>query len=158
MPETAARLAPSAAPSTPTRRRPLAVALTVSRVVLALFLGFSAVAKLGAHESAVRSFARMGRGGGAMYVIGGLEMAGAVGLLVPPLAGLAATALVGPGAGAAIVRLTLLEPVNAVMPALLVVLVVLVVLIARDGREGTARLSAPLRRRGRDDAGQWTKR
>nr|WP_202540988.1 DoxX family protein [Streptomyces sp. SID3915] len=129
--------------------------MTVSRVVLALFLGVGAVAKLGAHESAVRSFARMGRGGGAMYVIGGLEMAGAVGLLVPPLAGLAATALVGPGAGAAIVRLTLLEPVNAVMSALLVVLVVL---IARDGREGTARLSAPLRRRGRGDAGQWTKR
>ncbi|HBF83757.1 MAG TPA: hypothetical protein DD420_28680, partial [Streptomyces sp.] len=91
----------------------------MSRVVLALFLGFSAVAKLGAHESAVRSFERMGWGGGAMYVIGGLETAGAVGLLVPLFAGLAATALVGLLAGAAIVQLTLLDPVNAVVPTLL---------------------------------------
>lgn len=126
------------------RRGRAGAALTVARIVLALFLGFSAVAKLVAHESAVESFGRMGWGSGAMYTIGGLEMAGAVALLIPPLAGVAAMALVGLLAGAAVVQLTLLDPPNAVMPALLVVLVVL---IARDRRERTAELVALVRRR-----------
>ncbi|WP_327119685.1 DoxX family protein [Streptomyces sp. NBC_01341] len=138
------------------RRRMASAALTGARYALALFLGFSAVAKLVAHDSAVASFGRMGWGSGAMYAIGGLELAGAVALLVPLLAGVAAVALVGLLAGAAVVQLTLLDPPNAVMPA---VLVVLVVLIARERRERTAHLLALLRGRGREaGAGQWMKR
>ncbi|MFB8116507.1 DoxX family protein [Streptomyces sp. NPDC056465] len=143
--------------STPApRRRAASAALTGARVVLALFLGFSAVAKLVAHASAVESFDRMGWGSGAMYTIGALELAGALALLVPPLAGVAAIALAGLLAGAAVVQLTLLDPPNAVMPALLVVLVVL---IARDRRERTRELFALLGGRDRAPrAGQWTKR
>jgi hypothetical protein len=122
------------------------VTLAGARVVLALFLGFSAVAKLVAHASAVESFDRMGWGSGAMYAIGGLELAGALALLIPLLAGVAAIALVGLLAGASVVQLTLLDPPNAVMPALLVVLVVL---IARDRRERTRELFALLRGQGR---------
>ena len=81
-----------------------------------------------------------------MYAIGGLELAGALALLIPLLAGVAAIALVGLLAGASVVQLTLLDPPNAVMPALLVVLVVL---IARDRRERTAELFALLRGQGR---------
>ncbi|MFJ8886346.1 DoxX family protein [Streptomyces sp. NPDC102402] len=138
------------------RRRVAPAVLTGARVLLALFLGFSAVAKLVAHASAVESFDRMGWGSGAMYAIGGLELAGALALLVPLLAGVAAVALVGLLAGASVVQLTLLDPPNAVMPALLVVLVVL---IARERRERTRELFALLGGRGRGSrAGQWTKR
>lgn len=154
----AAATAPLALPDAPAppRRRFARAALTGARVVLALFLGFSAVAKLTAHTSAVESFDRMGWGSGAMYTIGGLELAGALALLVPLLAGVSAVALVGLLSGASVVQLTLLDPPNAVMPALLVVLVVL---IARDRRERTRELFALLRGRGRQSrAGQWTKR
>lgn len=121
-----------------------AVALTGVRYLLALFFAFSAFAKLVAHESAVESFDRMGWGGGAMYAIGGLEMAGAVALLIPLLSGVAAIALAALSAGASIVQLTLLDPPLAVMPALLVVVFAL---IARDRRDRTARLLALLDRR-----------
>ncbi|WP_326764981.1 DoxX family protein [Streptomyces sp. NBC_01591] len=121
-----------------------ALALTVARVVLALFLGFSAFAKLIAHESAVESFDRMGWNRFAMYTIGGLEMAGAIALLIPVLAGVAAIALCGLMAGASIVQLTLLDRANAIMPALLIVLFVL---IARERRDRTATLVALVRRR-----------
>ncbi|MET8325589.1 DoxX family protein [Streptomyces sp. NPDC005181] len=121
-----------------------AVALTVARFALALFFAFSAFAKLIAHESAIESFDRMGWSHGAMYLIGALEMAGAVALLVPLLSGVAAMAFVGLLAGASIVQLTLLDPVNAIMPALLIVLVVL---IARDRQHSTAQLITLVRRR-----------
>ncbi|MEV0580123.1 DoxX family protein [Streptomyces sp. NPDC050392] len=120
-----------------------AVALNVARYALALFLGFSGIAKLIAHESAVESFGRMGWSHAAMYVIGGLETAGAVALLIPLLAGVAALAFCALLTGASVVQLTLLDPPNAVMPA---VLVVVMVLIARDRREGTAALVARFRR------------
>ncbi|MFJ6853194.1 DoxX family protein [Streptomyces sp. NPDC091271] len=141
----------TAAPASPNalsapRRRVRSAALTGARVVLALFLGFSAVAKLIGHASAVESFDRMGWGSGAMYAIGALELAGALALLIPLLAGVAAIALVGLLAGASVVQLTLLDPPNAVMPALLVVVVVL---IARDRRERTRELFALLRGQGR---------
>ncbi|MEK8142626.1 DoxX family protein [Streptomyces sp. M10(2022)] len=127
------------------RRGWAGVALTAARIVLSLFFGFSAVAKLIAHESAVESFGRMGWSSGAMYTIGGLELAGAVALLIPLLAGVAAMALAGLLAGASVVQLTLLDPPNAIMPALLIAVVVL---IARDRRERTAGLVALVGRRG----------
>ncbi|WP_371604018.1 DoxX family protein [Streptomyces sp. NBC_01220] len=154
MSEITTPVSPSAAPASPSaatgpasaatgRRGRGAVALSVSRYVLALFLGFSGIAKLIAHESAIESFDRMGWSHGAMYVIGGLEAAGAVALLIPVLAGVAAIAFCGLLAGASVVQLTLLDPPNAVMPA---VLVVVMVLIARDRRDGTAALVARVRR------------
>lgn len=158
MSEITTPVSPSAAPASPSaaagpasasvsaatgRRGRGAVALSVSRYVLALFLGFSGIAKLIAHESAIESFDRMGWSHGAMYVIGGLETAYAVALLIPVLAGVAAIAFCGLLAGASVVQLTLLDPPNAVMPA---VLVVVMVLIARDRRDGTAALVARVRR------------
>lgn len=121
-----------------------AVALTVARVVLALFFAFSAFAKLIAHETAIESFDRMGWSHGAMYLIGALEMAGAIALLVPLLSGVAAMAFAALLVSASIVQLTLLDPVNAIMPALLIGLVVL---IAREQRGRTAQLVALIRRR-----------
>ncbi|MFD9501703.1 DoxX family protein [Streptomyces sp. NPDC060035] len=143
---TAAALSPAAQTTASPRRGRVAAVLTAARIVLALFFGFSAVAKLVAHESAVESFDRMGWSSGAMYTIGGLETAGAVALLIPLLSGVAAMAFAGLLAGASIVQLTLLDPANAVMPALLIAVVVL---IARDRRERTAELVALVRGRGR---------
>ncbi|MFD8690056.1 DoxX family protein [Streptomyces sp. NPDC059651] len=139
----AATSAASASPSADGRRGRGAVALSVARYVLALFLGFSGIAKLIAHESAIESFDRMGWSHGAMYAIGGLETAGAIALLIPVLAGVAAIAFCGLLAGASVVQLTLLDPPNAVMPA---VLIVVMALIARDRRAGTAALIALVRR------------
>lgn len=143
---TAAAASPAVRATASPGRGRAAAALTAARIVLALFFGFSAVAKLVAHESAVESFDRMGWSSGAMYTIGGLEMAGAVALLIPLFSGVAAMAFAGLLAGASIVQLTLLDPVNAVMPALLIAVVVL---IARDRRERTAELVALVRGRGR---------
>ncbi|WP_393056878.1 DoxX family protein [Streptomyces sp. LN549] len=140
---TTAASMPAASASAAGRRGRGAVALTVARYALALFLGFSGIAKLIAHESAIESFGRMGWSHGAMYAIGGLETAGAIALLVPVLAGVAAIAFCGLLAGASIVQLTLLDPPNAVMPA---ALIVVMVLIARDRRAGTAALIALVRR------------
>lgn len=67
----------------------------------------------------------------------------ALALLIPVLAGVAAVAFCGLLVGASIVQLTLLDPPNAVMPA---VLIVVMVLTARDRREGTAALFARVRR------------
>ncbi|MFE9818969.1 DoxX family protein [Streptomyces sp. NPDC005773] len=147
MSEITTAAATSAAPTAPSaaagRRGRGAVALSVARYALALFLGFSGVAKLIAHESAVEPFDRMGWSHGAMYAIGGLETAGAIALLIPVLAGVAAIAFCGLLAGASVVQLTLLDPPNAVMPA---VLIVVMALIARDRRGGTAALVAMVRR------------
>lgn len=141
---------PAAQATVAPRRGRASAVLTAARIVLALFFGFSAVAKLVAHESAVESFDRMGWSSGAMYTIGGLEMAGAVALLIPLLSGVAAMAFAGLLAGASIVQLTLLDPVNAVMPALLIAVVVL---IARDRRERTAEVVALVRGQGRTRRG-----
>lgn len=147
MPEITTAASTTAAPASRSaaagRRGRGAVALTVARYALALFLGFSGIAKLIAHESAIESFDRMGWSHGAMYAIGGLETAGAIALLIPVLAGVAAIAFCGLLAGASIVQLTLLDPPNALMPA---VLIVVMALIARDRREGTAALFASIRR------------
>ncbi|WP_327711641.1 DoxX family protein [Streptomyces sp. NBC_00464] len=147
MSEITTAAATSAAPASPSaaagRRGRGAVALSVARYVLALFLGFSGIAKLIAHESAIESFDRMGWSHGAMYAIGGLETAGAIALLIPVLAGVAAIAFCGLLAGASVVQLTLLDPPNAVMPA---ALIAVMVLIARDRRGGTAALIAKVRR------------
>ncbi|MEW2294941.1 DoxX family protein [Streptomyces sp. NPDC006743] len=154
MPETvaapaAARLSP--APSTAAGgapgargRRARAVALRAVQVLLALFYAFaSALPKLIAHPSAVESFDRMGWGSAGMYVIGALELAGAVALLVPVLQSVAALALGALMVGAFVVQLTVFDGQNAATP---VVLIVPLLLIAWARRGATARLLRPARR------------
>ncbi|MFF1923374.1 DoxX family protein [Streptomyces sp. NPDC058221] len=143
---TTATAAPAAAPSAGSTGRGRSrgtVALNVARFALALFLAFSGTAKLIAHESAIESFDRMGWSHGAMYAVGGLETAGAIALLIPILSGVAAIAFCGLLAGASVVQLTLLDPPNAVMPALLIVVMVL---IARNRQDRTVALVALVRR------------
>ncbi|MFF7370868.1 DoxX family protein [Streptomyces tricolor] len=127
------------------RARGARAALRAMQVLLALFFGVaSALPKLIAHPTAVESFDRIGWGGGAMYTIGALELAGAVALLVPVLQSVAAIALSGLMAGAFVVQLTAFDGQNAATP---LILIVPLALIAWTRRAHTADLLRLLRRR-----------
>ena len=79
---------------------------TVGLWILQLFLAFQFVSaglmKLSGNEVMVGMFTEIGVGQWLRYVVGVLEVAGALGLLVPRLCGLAALGLAGVMAGAVI--------------------------------------------------------
>ncbi|WP_067472596.1 DoxX family protein [Actinomadura hibisca] len=108
---TTATAAPAAS-STAVRR-----VLWTLRVLLGAFLLFgSALPKFAGQADAMETFARLGWGDGMRYFVGAVEAAGAIGLVVPALAGLAATGLIGLMIGAAIVQVTVIEPAWAALP------------------------------------------
>jgi uncharacterized membrane protein YphA (DoxX/SURF4 family) len=72
------------------------------QVLLAAVYAFSAYGKLTAEAQNVAGFAAMGLGNTGMYVIGALELAGAVAMFVPALTGLAALCFVALMTGAVI--------------------------------------------------------
>ncbi|WP_055533919.1 DoxX family protein [Streptomyces graminilatus] len=112
----------ASAESVSARGRRAWIALRALQVVLALFYGFaSALPKLIAHPSAVESFDKMGWGGAGMYAIGLLELAGAVGLLIPVLQSVAATGLSALMVGAFIVQVTVFDGQYAATPLILIV-------------------------------------
>ena len=123
------------------RGRRARIALRALQVVLALFYGIaSALPKLIAHPSAVESFDKIGWGGAGMYTIGMLELAGAVGLLIPVLQSLAATALSGLMAGAFIVQLTVFDGQYAATPLILIVPLALIAWTRRGSNAELLRL------------------
>ncbi|MFI5696307.1 DoxX family protein [Kribbella sp. NPDC051586] len=80
--------------TTVTRRvRPGTVALWVVQVVLAAMFVMAALPKLSGDPVMVDMFGAVGAGQWLRYVVGVLELAGAIGLLVPRLCGLAAGGL-----------------------------------------------------------------
>ncbi|MFG2371548.1 DoxX family protein [Streptomyces sp. NPDC048504] len=135
-------LAPASAT---TRGRRARIALRALQVLLALFYGVaSALPKLIANSSAVESFDKIGWGSGAMYTIGALELAGAVGLLVPLLQSVAATALSALMVGAFVVQMTAFHGENAATP---LILIIPLALIAWARRGQNAELLRVVRRR-----------
>ncbi|MFF0228092.1 DoxX family protein [Streptomyces sp. NPDC004629] len=119
--------------ATPRGRRARA-ALFGLQVLLALFYAIaSALPKLIAHSSAVDSFDRIGWGTTGMYIIGVLELAGAVALLIPVLQSVAAMALGALMAGAFVVQVTIFDGENAATPLILIVPLALIAW-ARRGR------------------------
>ncbi|MFJ7767065.1 DoxX family protein [Streptomyces sp. NPDC097107] len=136
--------ATSASLATSTRGRGARIALRAVQVLLALFFAVaSAAPKLVAHSSATDSFAEMGWGNAGMYVIGVLELAGAIALFIPVLQSVAATALSALMVGAFVVQLTYFDGENAATPLILLV-PLLVVAWARRGHNGE--LLRPARR------------
>lgn len=126
-----------ARPATPTtRRRAANVALWVLQVLTAAMFVMGAVAKLTSEPQSVAGFNEMGLGDGGRYVIGVLELAGAVALLIPILCGLAGVAFVALMVGA----VTLTAIYDADMVAVPAVVLVLVAVIAWARRDRTARL------------------
>ncbi len=149
-PSAAARSARSArttvAGAATVRGRRARVALRALQVLLALFYAIpSALPKLIAHSSAAKTFDEMGWGSTGMYAIGLLELAGAIGLLVPVLQSAAATGLAALMVGAFVVQITVLDGQYAATP---LILVVPLAYIAWARRSHNADLLRLLRRRG----------
>ncbi|MFD3456568.1 DoxX family protein [Streptomyces sp. NPDC058691] len=117
---TATAPAPASAPVVPRRARRENAALWTLQIVLALFFAFaSAMPKLIAHSSAVESFDTIGYGTWFMYLIGALELAGAVGLVVPRLTGVTAIAFVGLMTGAALFQIAYFDGQFVVTPVII---------------------------------------
>ncbi|WP_405747435.1 DoxX family protein [Streptomyces canus] len=138
-------VSPVIAESSTGRGRRARIALRTLQVVLALFyIIASALPKLIAHPSAVEGFDKMGWGSAGMYIIGVLELAGGIALLIPVLQSVAAVALSGLMVGAFVVQLTYFDGENAATP---LILIVPLALIAWARRRHNADLLRLVRRR-----------
>jgi putative oxidoreductase len=115
-----------------TSGRALNIGLWVLQGLLAIGFTMSGVSKLVGVESTVQLFDDIGIGQWFRYVVGALEVAGAVGLLIPRLAGLAALGLVGVMAGAAVTDAFIVEDGNPTAPLVLLVLSAIVAWGRRD--------------------------
>ncbi|MFC4910884.1 DoxX family protein [Actinomadura gamaensis] len=127
---------------TTTRSRRRSVLWVLQILVGAFLLVGSAMPKFAGQKDAVETFAEIGIGQWFRYVVGALEAAGAIGLMVPRLAGLAATGLIGLMVGAAITQVVWLVPAWAAFP---LALGVVFALVARDRRAETRALLTALR-------------
>ncbi|MDX2529853.1 DoxX family protein [Streptomyces europaeiscabiei] len=115
------------------------ISLRALQIVLALFYAFaSALPKLIAHPSAVESFDKLGWGGAGMYTIGALELAGAIGLLIPALASVAAVSLSALMVGAFITQITAFDGEYAATPLILIVPLALIAWVRRQDVAGPA--------------------
>ncbi|MGP4028181.1 DoxX family protein [Actinomadura sp. 3N407] len=68
-------------------------------------------------KSAVETFTEIGWGQWFRYATGAVEAAGAIALVIPRLAGLAAAGLIGLMGGAVLTQILVLEPAWALLPA-----------------------------------------
>lgn len=98
--------------------RAMSITLWVAQALLAVLFAFAGLIKLVGLQQEVDVFTQIGLGQWFRYVAGVLELAGAIGLLIPRLCGLAALGLIGVMAGAVIAHLTVLPPAaSALVPA-----------------------------------------
>lgn len=116
---------------TSTRSRAGNLALWVLQALLAVMFVTAALPKITGDPVAVAGFDLLGLGMPGMYVVGWLELAGAVALLVPRLVGLAATCQIALMTGAVVVT-AILMPVMVAMPATVLVAVCVVAWFRRD--------------------------
>ena len=124
------------------QRRGVNLALWALQVMMAAVFLMAALPKLTADPQAVAGFTAIGLGETGMYVIGSLEIAGAIALLIPLLCGLAGLAFVGLMTGAVLSTLLVFGPELVVMPA---IVLVLVAIIAWGRRGRSAQLLALVR-------------
>lgn len=125
----------TAVPTTPTgsRTRPATVALWTLQVLLGLvFIVGSGAPKLFGEAYAVQIFEDLGTGQWLRVVVGLLEVAGGLGLLVPRLAGLAASCLMALMVGATISQLFFLSEGFWFTPVILGVLLGVVAWVRWD--------------------------
>ncbi|MFI9595471.1 DoxX family protein [Nonomuraea sp. NPDC052265] len=102
------------------------IALWVAQVLLAFQVGLGGVLKLAGDPTMVTMFEDIGAGQWFRYVVGVLEIAGAIGLLIPRLSGVAALALIGLMIGAAGTNAIVLGGVPVIEAVLLVILALVV--------------------------------
>ncbi|MBT2488649.1 DoxX family protein [Streptomyces sp. ISL-96] len=102
--------------------RAVRITVRVLRILLAVFFAVpSASPKLIGHSSAAEGFDKIGFGDWFMYLVGGLELAGAIALLIPVLSGVAALALGALMVGAFVTQLMVFDGQNAATPLILLV-------------------------------------
>ena len=133
----------TSAASRPTISRTANVGLWILQVLLAAVYAFSAYGKLTADAQNVAGFEAMGLGVAGMYIIGALELAGAIAMFIPRLTGLAALCFVALMVGAVIITLAIGGGALAVIPA---VVGIVAAVVAWGRRDSTRRLVAQLRR------------
>jgi putative oxidoreductase len=91
------------------RRRTSTLPLWAAQILLAAFFVNVALPKLTGSPDMVHEFGQIGAGQWMRYLVGTTELAGAIGLLTPWLAGLAAAGLAAEMAGATIINATVLH-------------------------------------------------
>ena len=126
-----------------TTARAANIGLWVLQVILAAVYLMAASTKLTSDPMTVAGFEAMGLGTTVMYIIGVLEVAGAIALFVPRLTGLAALCFVALMIGA--VGFTLAS-VGGAFVAIPAVVGVLAAVVAWGRRHSTRRLVAQLSR------------
>ena len=101
--------------------RGLNIALWVLQILLGAFFVFAGSGKFSGQPEVVENFRKIGLGDWFRILTGSLEVAGGLGLFIPPLAGLAALGLAGVMVGAALTHLLVLPPAYfAVGPVILI--------------------------------------
>lgn len=134
------RVAASATNGT-VRSRRARVSLSALQIVLALFYALAgALPKRIAHPSAAESFETLGWGSAGMYTIGVLELAGAIGLVIPVLAPVAAGALGALMVGAFTTQVAVFDGEYAATPLILMVPLVVIAWARRQDAAGLVRL------------------
>ncbi len=103
----------------------------VLQVALASQFAMAGIPKLAGDPIMVAMFDALGAGQWLRYVVGALEVAGAVGLLIPPLAGFAAIGLAALMLGAAVSSVAVLG-VSPALPLVMVAVAVVVIVLRRD--------------------------
>jgi putative oxidoreductase len=130
-------------------RRLTSLLLWAVQILMAAFFVFVAAGgKLTGSQFEVQQFAHIGAGQWLRYFVGIAELAGAIGLLTPWLAGLAAAGLAADMAGATIINATVLRsvPQYAGPPLMTGLLCAVFVLIAYSRRQQIKALWAAIRR------------
>jgi uncharacterized membrane protein YphA (DoxX/SURF4 family) len=89
--------------------RGLNIGLWLLQVLLAFTFGAAGLAKVAGAPEAVDMFETIGAGQWFRYLVGVLELAGAVGVLILPLSGLAALGLVGVMVGAVVTNVFIID-------------------------------------------------
>jgi uncharacterized membrane protein YphA (DoxX/SURF4 family) len=131
---------PATAPVTTSRAAN--AGLWTLQVLLAAVYAFSAFGKLTADAQNVAGFEAMGLGATGMYLIGALELAGAIAMFVPRLTGLAALCFVALMIGAVTITWVVMGGMLVAIP---VTVGVLAAVLAWGRRDSTRRLIAQLR-------------
>ncbi|MFD4525305.1 DoxX family protein [Streptomyces sp. NPDC058470] len=145
IPVTSVPRASSATAAGASRSRGARISLGALQITLGLFYAVaSALPKLIAHPSAAEGFDKLGWGSTGMYIIGALELAGGIALMIPLLSSVAAVSLSALMVGAFIVNVTVLHGPYVATP---LILILPLALIAWARRSHTTELLRPVRRR-----------
>ena len=129
--------------ATRTTSRAAGAGLWTLQVLLAAVYAFSAFGKLTADAQNVAGFEAMGLGVPGMYLIGALELAGAIAMFVPALTGLAAACFVALMIGAVIITAAIGGGALVAIPA---TVGVVAAVVAWGRGDSTRRLVARVRR------------